>query len=170
MPRMPVRATNATVRLDDIDRRIVALLQADARRSARALAREISMSPGAVSERITRLENAGVIRGYHADVDPVALGLSLHVIIGLQIQQEPSLDDIIAVLLKIPEVVGVHVVSGQLDLIVIAQVRDSDHMRELVLDRLWRTPGFRHSETMLILDSYEKRVSPLGSYVVGSTT
>jgi DNA-binding Lrp family transcriptional regulator len=58
--------------LDDVDLEILRLLRVDARRSARAIARDVGMSPGAVNERLTRLENSGVIRGYHADIDPVA--------------------------------------------------------------------------------------------------
>jgi DNA-binding Lrp family transcriptional regulator len=152
--------------LDDVDQRIVELLNADARMSARAVAREIEMSPGAVSERISRLEGAGVIRGYHAEIDPAALGLRLQVIVGLQISQEPSLAAIVDALLTIPEVASVHVVSGQWDLVVIVHVRDGDHLRELVLEKIWRIPGFRHSETMLILGSYENRGSPVGAGLV----
>lgn len=147
-------------RLDEVDQKILELLQADARKSARALARGIGMSPGAVSERISRLESAGVIKGYRAEIDPVALGLTIKAFIGIQITQEPSLSDIIDALLDIPEVAGVHIVSGQWDLVVVVQVRDGDHLREVVLERLWRTPGFRHSETMLILGSYEQQPGP----------
>src|SRR5260221_8346360 len=106
-------------RLDEIDQKIIGRLQEDARKSARALARDIKMAPGTVSERISRLERAGVIKGYHAEMDPVGVGISLQVIIGLQVQQEPSLAEIVKELLKIPEIVAVHVVSGQWHLVVI---------------------------------------------------
>jgi DNA-binding Lrp family transcriptional regulator len=146
--------------IDEIDQQIITLLKADGRTSARALARVIGMSPGAVLERVARLESSGVIKGYHAEVDPAALGLNVKVMIGLQIQQEPSLTDIINALTELPEVVDVHVVSGQWDLVVIAQVRDGDHLRDLVLDKVWPIPGFRHSESMLILGSYKRGDRP----------
>jgi DNA-binding Lrp family transcriptional regulator len=112
------------------------------------------MSPGAVSDRVQRLENAGVIRGYHADVDPAALGYSMRVLIGVSTEQGPPVAETIEALSRVPEVIAVHVVSGQWDLVVVAQVRDQRHLRDLVIDGLWGIPGFRHSETMLILDSH----------------
>ena len=151
----PSGGVNGTSRLDDVDQQLVELLRVDARRSARALARTIGMSPGAVSERINRLESSGVIKGYHAEIDPVALGLNLGVMIGLQIEQVASLSTIVEALVEVPEVVGVHIVSGQWDVVVIANVRDGDHLRELVLERVWQIAGFRHSDTMLILGSYK---------------
>jgi DNA-binding Lrp family transcriptional regulator len=145
--------------LDETDQKLLELLQADARRSARALARLIGMSPGAVSERVARLERSGVIKGYHAKIDPIALGLNVQVFIGLKIEQAPSLSDIIDSLVAIPEVAAVHVVSGQWDLVLIAQVRDGEHLREVILEKLWPCAGFRHSETMLILGTYENENS-----------
>ncbi len=153
---MPITPRAGASRLDEVDEKIVGLLQVDARKSARALAREIGMSPGAVSERISRLESSGVIKGYRAHIDPAALGLNVRVLIGVQLEREPSLPTILNALLKIDEVAEVHAVSGQWDLIVVAQVRDGDHLREVVLEKLWQIPGVRHSETMLILTSYEQ--------------
>jgi DNA-binding Lrp family transcriptional regulator len=147
--------------LDEIDEKLIEMLRGDARRSARALAREIGMSPGAVSERINRLETSGVIKAYRAEIDPSALGLHIRVFIGVQIQQEPSPDEIVESLLDIPEVAEVHVVSGQWDLVVVVEVRDGQHLKDVVLAKIWRTPGFRHSETMLVLGSYNKDQLPL---------
>jgi DNA-binding Lrp family transcriptional regulator len=137
---------------DDIDRRLLSLLRKDARLSARALGREIGMSAGAVSERVSRLEASGAIRGYHAEVDGRAVGYSMRVLVALQTAQGMSLDDTMAALLSAPEVIEVMVVSGQWDFVVLAQVRDHEHLRDLVVGGLWSTPGFRHSETMLVLE------------------
>ena len=142
-------------RIDDIDRRLLLLLRRDARLSARALGREIGMSAGAVSERVQRLEASGAIRGYHADVDPAAIGYAMRVLVGLQTEQGMSMHDTIAALLAAPEVIEVMVVSGQWDFVVLAQVRDHQHLRDLVVGGLWDVPGFRHSETMLVLERRE---------------
>lgn len=147
-------------RLDEVDKTLLDLLKGDARRSARALAREIGMSPGAVSERISRLETAGVIKAYRAEIDPSALGLHVRVLIGVQIQQEPAPEEIVESLLDIPEVTEVHVVSGQWDLVLVVEVSDGEHLKDVVLSKIWRTPGFRHSETMLMLGSYSKHHLP----------
>jgi Lrp/AsnC family leucine-responsive transcriptional regulator len=63
--------------LDEVDRRLVLALSRDGRRSAAALAKELALSRQAVTERIRDLERRGVIRGYRADVEPLALGLAV---------------------------------------------------------------------------------------------
>jgi DNA-binding Lrp family transcriptional regulator len=147
--------------VDDVDLQILKHLSADARLSGRALARAIGMSPGAVAERVTRLETSGVIRGYHADVDPSALGYRMQVVIGLQTEQGPEVGEAINALMALPEVIGVHVVTGQWDLLVVAQVRDHHHLRDVVLREVWAVVGFRHSESMLVLDSHAGSRWPL---------
>jgi DNA-binding Lrp family transcriptional regulator/NAD(P)H-dependent FMN reductase len=142
--------------LDDVDRRILAALHRDGRLSTRALGVEVGMSAGAVAERVRRLEAGGAIRGYGADVDPAAVGYGMRVLVGLQIEQGgPPLQHTVDALLAVDEVAEVSIVSGQWDLIVFLQVRDQHHLRELVSERLWGVPGFRHSETMLVLDAYD---------------
>ncbi len=144
-------------RLDEIDLKILELLGNDARRSARSLGREIGMSPGAVSDRVARLEASGVILGYHAEVDPAALGLGMQALIGMQTEQGPPLRETLDTLIAIPEVVAVHMVSGTWDLVIVLQVRDQGHLRDVLLDALWGVPGFRHSESMIILESRTDR-------------
>jgi Lrp/AsnC family leucine-responsive transcriptional regulator len=70
-----LRSENSTELLDDVNRRLLAHLQQDPRLTMSALGRLVGMSSPAVTERVQRLERAGVIRGYRLDVDPAALGL-----------------------------------------------------------------------------------------------
>jgi len=142
--------------LDEIDLKILDLLRVDGRRSARSLSKEIGMSAGAISERISRLERSGAIRGYHADIDPSALGYEMQVLVGLQVAQGREIQHAIDALLAAPEVIALYVVSGRWDLVVLVQVRDHAHLRDVVLEGVWNTPGFRHSETMLILIAHHK--------------
>jgi DNA-binding Lrp family transcriptional regulator len=140
--------------LDDVDRRILALVARDARLSVRAIGREMRMSPGAISDRIDRMERAGVIRGYHADIDPAAIGYGTEVFVGLRTQQGPHLGDAIAQLAAVPEVASIHVVTGQWDVVVRLRVRDHQHLRDLLLSQMWQVSGFLHSETLLVLESH----------------
>jgi len=145
--------------LDSIDRRLLELLATDARLSARHLGREVGMSPGAISERVARLERENFIRGYHADINPNALGFGMEVIVGLQTEQGPSISETLAYLESVPEVQQVYVVSGQWDLVVHVRVRDQEHLRTTILGSVWNVPAFRHSETLLVLDSREGSVT-----------
>lgn len=153
------RMTERGVDFDETDREILLLLAEHARQSVRELARRIQMSPGAVADRIARLEERGVIRGYHAEIDPAALGYGLEAIIALQVEQGPPMEVMLDRLMVIPEVEAAQVVTGPWDLVVRIRVRDHQHMRAVVFDKVWKVPGFRHSETMV---SYETRDRPGG--------
>ncbi|MGW5075977.1 Lrp/AsnC family transcriptional regulator [Rhodococcus sp. NPDC004095] len=83
-------ATHGPTGLDDVDRRILALLCDDARKSVRALARAVGMSPGAVEERVERMERAGMITGYRAELNPSMLGYALEVLVGVELTQHKS--------------------------------------------------------------------------------
>jgi Lrp/AsnC family leucine-responsive transcriptional regulator len=74
-PRPPVGPQNDGTLLDTVNRRLLTLLADDARTSVAELARQVGMSAPAVRERLARLEQAGVIRGYRVDIDPSAVGL-----------------------------------------------------------------------------------------------
>lgn len=147
--------------LDALDRRILVILLNNARLSARAIARELEVSPGTVVDRLERMEGSGVIIGYHAVVDPVALGFDLEVVVGLRTDQGDTLKQALGHLKAIPYVESVRIVSGAWDLLVTMQVHDHDHLRELLLSNLWKVPGFRHSETLLVLQRCESEPARL---------
>ena len=145
--------------IDDVDIELLRLLHGDARMSARALARAIGMSPNAVSERLERLQGAGVIRGFHIDIDPAALGLPLEVLIGMQISQGRPLNETVEALLAIPEVTAVQLVTGHWDLILTLRLRDQEHLLETLQDRIWKVPEFQHGETLMSLGKFQTPAS-----------
>jgi Lrp/AsnC family transcriptional regulator, leucine-responsive regulatory protein len=118
---------------DEIDRRIVAEVQADGRVTMAELGRRVGLSAPAVTERLQRLERRGVIRGYHADVDPRSLGLSLGAVI--RIRPAPGqLRNVAQAAVATPEVVECHRITGEDCYIMRANVRDVEHLEE-VIDR-----------------------------------
>jgi Lrp/AsnC family transcriptional regulator, leucine-responsive regulatory protein len=119
--------------LDDTDRRIVAEVQADGRVTMAELGRRVGLSAPAVTERLQRLEQRGVIRGYHADVDPRALGLSLGAVV--RIRPSPGqLQNVAEAAVATPEVVECTRITGEDCYIMRANVRDVVHLEE-VIDR-----------------------------------
>jgi Lrp/AsnC family transcriptional regulator, leucine-responsive regulatory protein len=109
--------------LDDVNRAILRALVEDPRASMSALARRVGMSAPAVTERVQRLERAGVIRGYRLDVDPAALGYP----IGAWVRVRPAMGQSKAVEQLVdaaPEVVEAHRITGEDCLLVRIQVRD----------------------------------------------
>jgi Lrp/AsnC family leucine-responsive transcriptional regulator len=119
--------------LDATNRRLLAELQADARLSLAELGRRVGLSSPSVAERLSRLERDGVIRGYHADVDPRALGYGLSAVI--RVRPAPrQLRDVADAARHTPEVVECHRITGEDCFVLRAHVRDVEHLEE-VIDR-----------------------------------
>jgi Lrp/AsnC family transcriptional regulator, leucine-responsive regulatory protein len=117
--------------LDATNLRLLAELQADARLSLAELGRRVGLSSPAVAERVGRLERDGVIRGYHADVDPRALGYDLSVILRIRpdARMIPKVADLAQ---RTPEVTECHRVTGDDCFIMRLHVRDVLHLEELI--------------------------------------
>jgi Lrp/AsnC family leucine-responsive transcriptional regulator len=119
--------------LDPTNRRLLAELQADARISNAELGRRVGLSSPAVAERVRRLEQDGVIRGYHAEIDPRRVGLSLSVLI--RVRPAPRQLAAVAELARqSEEVVECQRVTGDDCFVLTAHVQDVEHM-EAVIDR-----------------------------------
>jgi Lrp/AsnC family transcriptional regulator, leucine-responsive regulatory protein len=117
--------------LDETGRRIVAELQGDGRLTIAELGRRVGLSAPAVTERLARLEQRGVIRGYHADVDPRALGLALSAVI--RIRPAPGqLRNVAEAAVDAGEVVECLRITGDDCYIMRAHVRDVEHLEELI--------------------------------------
>jgi Lrp/AsnC family transcriptional regulator, leucine-responsive regulatory protein len=126
---MPPRLSDQ--QLDATNRQLITALQADARLSLAELGRRVGLTAPAVGERLARLEEAGVIRGYHADVDPRALGYDLSVI--LRIRPAARMIPKVAELAqRTPEVTECHRVTGDDCFIMRLHVRDVLHLEELI--------------------------------------
>jgi Lrp/AsnC family leucine-responsive transcriptional regulator len=122
-----------TKALDSTDLRLLAELQDDARLSQAELGRRVQLSPPAVGERLARLERDGVITGYHAGVDPRALGYALAAV--LRMRPAPrQIAKVAGVARETPEVVECHRVTGEDCFYIKLHVRSVEHLEE-VIDR-----------------------------------
>jgi len=119
--------------IDATDRSLLSELQDDARLTHAELGRRVGLSPPAVTERVRRLTDEGIIRGFHADVDPTALGYQLSVIV--RVRPSPRQIAKVADLAReTPEVVECHRITGEDCFFVKAHVRDVEHLED-VIDR-----------------------------------
>jgi Lrp/AsnC family transcriptional regulator, leucine-responsive regulatory protein len=126
---MPSRLSDQ--RLDAINLLLVDELQRDARQSLAALGRGVGLSAPAVAERLARLEETGVIRGYHAEIDPAALGLTLSIV--LRIRPAPrEIHKVAELAQRTPEVTECVRVTGEDCFIMRAHVRDVTHLEQLI--------------------------------------
>ncbi|MEP7024093.1 MAG: Lrp/AsnC family transcriptional regulator [Actinomycetota bacterium] len=141
--------------LDDLDLALLRALAVDARQSQRALARKIEMSAPAVADRLARLERSGAIRGYRVDIDWAALGYPVVVYLAVTAGPGMDLSEIITAIRALPEAQDMSVVTGGLDLLVRLRVRDHEHLRELLLAKIFQINGVQRTETFLSLADVE---------------
>ena len=129
--------------MDDIDRKILRLLQRDAHMTAQAIGEAVGLSPSPCLRRIRILEERGVIRGYVALVDQkeVALPVSVFVSVKLERQREEELEAFNAAVTQWPEVVEAYLMTGQQDFLLRVVVADLDAYERFLKTRLTRVDG-----------------------------
>jgi len=116
--------------IDDIDRRILAVLLADARTSMRSIAEEVGVALGTVSNRVKRMEEMGVIHGYGVHIDAEKVGWTMTVLCGLRIEKG-QLMEVQRRIAEDSRVFGIYDVTGEFDSMVLARVRDRAHLDDL---------------------------------------
>jgi DNA-binding Lrp family transcriptional regulator len=142
--------------LDDVDRKIIAALQRDARMSMRALAAHLHISRASAYSRVERLERAGVITGYTATVDPARLGYGLSAYVYLRIEQQ-SWKAVRDRLLAMVEVEHAALVSGEYDIVLLVRAADAAALRDFVLARVQEIPEVLATQTVLVFDESAPR-------------
>jgi DNA-binding Lrp family transcriptional regulator len=149
--------------LDSSDVAIIAAMQRNARISNKRLAERVGLAPSTCLERVRRLVNLGVLRGFHADVDLAQLGLGLQALIAVQMSEHSRmlLDDFRNYVLTLTEVLAVYHVAGADDFLVHVAVRDSNHLRDLTLDAFTTRPDVMRIETRLIFEHASRRRLPI---------
>ncbi|GAB7008441.1 Lrp/AsnC family transcriptional regulator [Halorubrum trueperi] len=136
--------------LDETDRAILRILQEDARTPFSEVARRIDMSSATVHDRVGRMEDAGVIEGYHAAVDPKAVGYGVSAFVGLRVEQGRE-EDALGRLRDIEGVREIHLTTGEWDVMLRVVAEDTDRLRQLMFDQIAEMDGFSRSQTMIIL-------------------
>lgn len=148
--------------LDRIDFEIVTALQQDARISNKDLAARIGLSPSACLERVRALEERGVFVGFHAKVDPAALGIGLQALIAvrLRVHSRETVDAFRDHAVGLPEVLAVSHVTGGEDFLVRVAARDTDHLRDIALAHFTTRPEVARIHTSLIYEHVESHAWP----------
>lgn len=136
---------------DEVDIAILRALSEDARMSQRQVAAALGISAPTVSERMARLERAGVIRGYAAQINWAALGYSQVVYLNISASRDHDVAEVMKRIWALPEAQEVTLVSGDVDLLVQLRVRDHSHLRELLMDQIWQITGLHGSSTQIAI-------------------
>jgi len=139
----------SSVKLDAIDRRILAALQADGRLTNNDLAERVGLSPSPCLRRVRALEAAGTIKGYIAILDPTQLGLgtSVFVRVWLRGQDDETVQRFNESILDLPQVVECHMMAGDCDFLLRVVARDLDAYRRFQAEKLARIEGVQSLKT-----------------------
>ncbi|KMS79679.1 Lrp/AsnC family transcriptional regulator [Prauserella rugosa] len=138
--------------MDHVDRKIIAALRDNGRATYAEVGRTVGLSPSSVHERVGKLEAAGVITGYHATVDPRAVGLGVTALVGIQPTDTASNDEIADELSVLPEVESCYAVAGDEAFVVKVRVETVDEL-EHTLGRLRRIDGVGRTRTTVVLST-----------------
>ncbi|WP_130342212.1 Lrp/AsnC family transcriptional regulator [Herbihabitans rhizosphaerae] len=138
--------------MDAVDRKIIAALRVNGRASYAELGRQIGLSASAVHERVGKLEANSVITGYHAVVDPYAIGLGVTALVGIHPAETADEDKVADSLGKLPEVESCYAVAGEEAFVVKVRVSTVDEL-ERTLGRLRRIDGVSRTRTTVVLST-----------------
>jgi Lrp/AsnC family transcriptional regulator, leucine-responsive regulatory protein len=145
--------------LDGVDRQLLRLLMADGRRSYADLARETGLSTSAAHQRVRRLEQRGVLTGYRAEVDPVALGLPLSAFVSVKPIDPAAPDDAPDRLRALEAVEACHSVAGDESYILQVRVAGPAELEGL-LQEIRAAAGVSTRTTVVLSTPWEHRTAP----------
>ncbi len=152
--RAPGSARGAGTAPDDVDRRILEILAADARIPNNALATAVGIAPSTCLSRVRALRSGGAIRGFHADIDPAVLGRPLQAMISVRLQAgaRSRMTAFTGRIRKLPEVLDLYFLAGADDFLLHVAAADSAALRDFVVDQLSAHPEVALTETNLIFE------------------
>ena len=143
--------------LDEKDAKILEILQKDGRTSNVDLARAVELTPSATSERMRKLEERGVIKGYTALLNPDALGLGLLAFIFIRVDDPENLiGRTEEALSALPSVLELHHLAGEDCFLVKVRARDTDDLYRILRDELGRFKQIRSTRTTIVLKTVKE--------------
>jgi DNA-binding Lrp family transcriptional regulator len=137
--------------LDVTDRGIVDALVQEGRMSIRALAQTLHISRANAYARVERLLSSGVIRGFRAEIDPAAVGMSTSAYVTINLRQG-DWREVRSRLHEVPGIAHIALVGGDFDVIVLVRARDNADLRRIVLDQIHGIPGVLSTRTLLVFE------------------
>jgi Lrp/AsnC family leucine-responsive transcriptional regulator len=145
--------------IDEKDARILEVLQRDGRVTNVELARVVELTPSATLERVRKLEERGLIKGYAALLDPAALGLGLLAFIFLRVEdREDLMESTGEALAALPSVLELHHLAGEDCFLLKVRARDTDDLYRILRDELGRFKTIRSTRTTIVLKTDKETV------------
>ncbi len=156
------------LKLDKIDRKILEILQKNAKITNAQLSKEIGLSPAPTLERVKKLENQGVINSYHAklDVSKLGLGVTTFVLVTLIGHNRENIEKFVAEINKVDEVIECHHVTGAGDFILKIIAKDIPSYQKLMLEKVSDIKVVDNMQSMVVLSTFkDSKVMPIPAYI-----
>ncbi|MBP6230424.1 MAG: Lrp/AsnC ligand binding domain-containing protein [Paludibacteraceae bacterium] len=156
----------AHYQLDSLDEKILQLISKNARTPFLEVARECNVSGAAIHQRVQKLISVGVIKGSEFIIDPVKIGYNTCAYMGIFLKDANFFKEVVAELLKIPEVVECHYTTGKYAMFIKIYARNNSDFLNIIHDRLQSIKGIASTETLMSLgETFKRQIAVEGSAV-----
>lgn len=154
----------SNIKIDQTDRKILEILQANAKITNAQLSKEIGLSPAPTLERVKKLENSGVIKSYHAKLDTgtIGLGVNTFVMVTLKGHNKKNIDLFLDEINNIEDVIECHHITGSGDFILRVIAKDITEYQKLMLEKVSEIEVVDSLQSMIILSTFkDSKVMPI---------
>lgn len=138
--------------IDNVDLKILETLLQDAKRPYTEVAKKVHVSQGTVHVRMHKLEEAGIVEKTTLRLNYARLGYDITAFIGIFLQKSALYDTVLNRLKEIPEITNIHYTTGNYSMFVKIHCRDTNHLKEVLHDKMQQVEGIERTETMISLE------------------
>ena len=149
--------------IDKLDKQILSILMRNSKKAYTDIAKQLYVSGGTIHVRMKKLEESGIVKGYNLTVDYNKLGYDICAFLGIYLDKSSLYDDVAVELENIPEIVAAHYTTGLYNIFAQIVCRDTDHLREVLHDKIQKIAGIQRTETFISLqESIDRPINILG--------
>ncbi len=138
--------------LDNTDLKILEILRDDAKKPYTEVAKKVSVSQGTVHVRMSKMEEAGIIDRTTLKINYTKLGFDITAFIGIYLEKSALYEQVLSRLKEIPEIINIHYTTGNYSMFVKIHCRDTNHLKEVLHEKMQQVEGIERTETMISLE------------------
>lgn len=143
--------------IDNIDLKILGLLMRDAAMPYTEVAQQVNVSPGTIHVRMKKMQQMGVVKGSQLVIDYTKIGYDITAFIGIFLKESSLYDSVVAQLAQIPQILSMNYTTGNYSIFAKLICRDTQHLMNLLHDKIQKIEGIERTETMISLQESVNR-------------
>ena len=137
--------------IDKLDKQILSILMHNSKTPYTDIAKRLFVSGGTIHVRMNKLVEMGIVQGYNLDIDHTKLGYDICAFLGIYLDKSSLYDEVAEQLEQIPEIVAAHYTTGLYNIFAKIICRDTMHLRQVLHDKIQKSPGIQRTETFISL-------------------